>query len=172
VEDYRFGRVEPGRRGQVTQHRGGWFRVGGAVEVLEGGLLILCTPPRQQAGGHDRSAPAGRRAPPAVVGDRDAWLGPHLVTRYQKLIILHVADEMVDDVVARLAAPGLPSHWRKNLKACAGIEFCKLWFAETHKRSQVLVPELERRLEGNTAQLDVPITININRLRTPQNRCP
>ena len=46
--------------------------------------------------------------------------------------------------------------------ACTGIEFCKLSFAETRKRSQVLVPELEKRLEDINAQLDVPITVNIN----------
>ena len=46
--------------------------------------------------------------------------------------------------------------------ACTGIEFCKLSFAETRSRSQVLVPELEKRLEDINAQLDVPITININ----------
>ena len=72
----------------------------------------------------------------------------------------------------RWTLPPLPPHWRKNLMASTGIEFCKLSFAETHKRSQVLVPELERRLEDIIAQLDVPITINIDRLRAPQNRCP
>jgi sulfite reductase (ferredoxin) len=46
--------------------------------------------------------------------------------------------------------------------ACSGIEYCKLSFAETRVRSQSLVPELERRLDGINAQLDVPITININ----------
>jgi sulfite reductase (ferredoxin) len=46
--------------------------------------------------------------------------------------------------------------------ACTGIEFCKLSFAETRSRSQVLVPELEKRLEDINAQLDVPVTININ----------
>ena len=46
--------------------------------------------------------------------------------------------------------------------ACTGIEYCKLSFAETRKRSQVLVPELEKRLEDINAQLDVPITVNIN----------
>ena len=46
--------------------------------------------------------------------------------------------------------------------ACTGIEFCKLSFAETRKRSQVLVPELEKRLDDINAQLDMPITININ----------
>ncbi len=86
-------------------------------------------------------------------------------TPYQKLIVLDVPDEKVDELVAGLDALGLPSrpsHWRKNLMACTGIEFCKLSFAETRKRSQVLVPELEKRLEDINAQLDVPITININ----------
>jgi sulfite reductase (ferredoxin) len=86
-------------------------------------------------------------------------------TPYQKLIILDVPDDKVDELVAGLDALGLPSqpsHWRRNLMACTGIEFCKLSFAETRKRSQVLVPELEKRLEDINAQLDVPITININ----------
>lgn len=86
-------------------------------------------------------------------------------TPYQKLIILDVADDKVEELVAGLDALGLPSrpsHWRKNLMACTGIEFCKLSFAETRKRSQVLVPELEKRLEDVNAQLDVPVTININ----------
>ena len=86
-------------------------------------------------------------------------------TPYQKLIILDVADHKVDELVAGLDALGLPtrpSHWRKNLMACTGIEFCKLSFAETRKRSQVLVPELEKRLDDINAQLDMPITININ----------
>jgi sulfite reductase (ferredoxin) len=86
-------------------------------------------------------------------------------TPYQKLIILDVPDDKVDELVAALDALGLPSrpsHWRRNLMACTGIEFCKLSFAETRKRSQVLVPELEKRLEDINAQLDVPITININ----------
>jgi sulfite reductase (ferredoxin) len=86
-------------------------------------------------------------------------------TPYQKLIVLDVPDDRVDELVAGLDALGLPSrpsHWRKNLMACTGIEFCKLSFAETRKRSQVLVPELEKRLEDINGQLDVPITININ----------
>lgn len=86
-------------------------------------------------------------------------------TAYQKLIILDVPDERLDETVAGLDALGLPSrpsHWRRNLMACSGIEFCKLSFAETRGRSQVLVPELERKLEDINAQLDVPITININ----------
>ena len=46
--------------------------------------------------------------------------------------------------------------------ACTGIEFCKLSFADTKGRAQLLVPDLEKRLEDINAQLDVPITVNIN----------
>ena len=86
-------------------------------------------------------------------------------TPYQKLIILDVPDDKLDvlrDGLDALGLPSQPSHWRRNLMACTGIEFCKLSFAETRKRSQVLVPELEKRLEDINAQLDVPITIHIN----------
>jgi sulfite reductase (ferredoxin) len=86
-------------------------------------------------------------------------------TPYQKLVILDVPDDKLDALVAGLDALGLPSspsHWRKNLMACTGIEYCKLSFAETRGRAQVLVPELEKRLEDINAQLDVPITVNIN----------
>ncbi len=86
-------------------------------------------------------------------------------TPYQKLIVLDVPDDKLDEVVSSLEALGLPaqpSHWRRNLMACTGIEFCKLSFAETRVRAQGLVPDLEKRLEDINAQLDVPITININ----------
>jgi sulfite reductase (ferredoxin) len=86
-------------------------------------------------------------------------------TPYQKLIVLDVPDDKLDDVVSALEALGLPSrpsHWRRNLMACTGIEYCKLSFAETRVRAQGLVPDLEKRLEDINAQLDVPITVNIN----------
>ncbi|WP_433680039.1 nitrite/sulfite reductase [Nocardia sp. CA-119907] len=86
-------------------------------------------------------------------------------TPYQKLIILDIADDKVDTLIDELEPLGLqarPSLWRRNLMACSGIEFCKLSFAETRKRSQALVPELEERLADLNAQLDVPVTININ----------
>lgn len=86
-------------------------------------------------------------------------------TPYQKLIVLDVPDDKLDELRTGLDALGLPStpsHWRRNLMACTGIEFCKLSFAETRSRSQVLVPELEKRLEDINAQLDVPVTINVN----------
>jgi sulfite reductase (ferredoxin) len=86
-------------------------------------------------------------------------------TPYQKLVILDVPDDKLDELIAGVEALGLqvrPSHWRRNLMACSGIEFCKLSFAETRGRAQGLVPELERRLEDLNAALDVPITVNIN----------
>jgi sulfite reductase (ferredoxin) len=86
-------------------------------------------------------------------------------TPYQKLVILDVCDDKLAELRAGLDALGLPStpsHWRRNLMACTGIEYCKLSFAETRKRSQLLVPELEKRLEDLNALLDVPVTVNIN----------
>jgi sulfite reductase (ferredoxin) len=86
-------------------------------------------------------------------------------TPYQKLVILDVPDDKLDELTTGLDALGLrsrPSHWRRNLMACTGIEFCKLSFAETRVRSQALVPELERRLDDINAELDVPVTVNIN----------
>ena len=86
-------------------------------------------------------------------------------TPYQKLIVLDIADDKVEDLIAELEPLGLqarPSVWRRNLVACTGIEFCKLSFVETRKRSQDLIPDLDERLADINAQLDVPITININ----------
>ena len=86
-------------------------------------------------------------------------------TPYQKLVILDVPDDKVDQTVAGLESLGLqvqPSRWRRNLMACSGIEYCKLSFAETRVRAQSLVPELESRLEDVNSRLDVPITVNIN----------
>ncbi|MFM8599997.1 MAG: nitrite/sulfite reductase [Mycobacterium sp.] len=86
-------------------------------------------------------------------------------TPYQKMIVLDVPDDRVAWLAGELenlGLPATPSPWRRNLMACSGIEFCKLSFAETRKRAQVLVPELEQRLADLNAGLDVPITVNIN----------
>ncbi|WP_238419930.1 nitrite/sulfite reductase [Gordonia sp. 'Campus'] len=86
-------------------------------------------------------------------------------TPYQKLIVLDVPDDKVDWLIDELKPLGLhgrPTRWRRNLLACSGIEFCKLSFTETRKRSQVLAPELDERLADINSQLDVPITVNIN----------
>ncbi|MTD12867.1 nitrite/sulfite reductase [Nakamurella sp. YIM 132087] len=82
-------------------------------------------------------------------------------TTDQGLVILDVAPEQVDSLVAGLAAIGLsvtPSTFRRNMMACTGLEFCKLAIVETKARGIALVDELERRI----GDLDVPLTININ----------
>ncbi|OMC30116.1 nitrite/sulfite reductase [Mycobacterium colombiense] len=87
------------------------------------------------------------------------------LTPYQKLVILDVPDDKLDELIGGLEALGLqsrPSHWRRNVMACTGIEFCKLSFAETRVKAQSLVPELESRLADINEQLDVPITVNLN----------
>jgi sulfite reductase (ferredoxin) len=86
-------------------------------------------------------------------------------TPYQKMVILDVPDDKLEATIAGLDELGLqsrPSHWRRNLMACTGIEFCKLSFADTRGRAQQLAPELEHRLQDINATLDVPITVNIN----------
>lgn len=87
------------------------------------------------------------------------------LTPYQKLVILDVAGDKLDALregLDTLGLPSAPSQWRKNLMACSGIEYCKLSFAETRNRAQVLVPELETRLKDLNSQLDVPVTVHIN----------
>jgi sulfite reductase (ferredoxin) len=86
-------------------------------------------------------------------------------TPYQKLVILDVPHDAINTLRAELDALGLPSqpsHLRRNLMACTGIEYCKLSFAETRSRVQVLVPALEKRLEDINAKLDVPVSVHIN----------
>jgi len=83
------------------------------------------------------------------------------LTAHQKIIVLDVAPERVDDLTAALAGIGLqtdPSPWRRATMACTGIEFCKLAIVETKVRAAELVAEMERRL----ADLDVDITVNVN----------
>ena len=83
------------------------------------------------------------------------------LTPHQKLVVLDVAPEAVDDLVTGLDTIGLsvsPSPFRRHTMACTGIEFCKLAIVETKARARDLVEELERRFP----ELDVPITVNVN----------
>jgi sulfite reductase (ferredoxin) len=82
-------------------------------------------------------------------------------TPMQKLLVLDVAPERVDSLVAATEALGLsanPHAWRRSVMACTGIEFCKLAIVETKARAAHLVNELETRLGA----LDSPITVNLN----------
>jgi len=83
------------------------------------------------------------------------------LTSYQKLVVIGVDAERVEDVVAALDRIGLsarPSNWRRSTMACTGIEFCKLAIVDTKQRAHDLVAELERRFPD----LDTPISINVN----------
>ena len=79
----------------------------------------------------------------------------------QKLIILDVAEDRVDSLVAGLESLDFqvtPSPFRRGTMACTGIEFCKLAIVETKMRASDLIDELERRLPG----FDSPMTITVN----------
>ncbi len=79
----------------------------------------------------------------------------------QKMIILDVAADQVDSLVAGLEALDFqvgPSPFRRGTMACTGIEFCKLAIVETKSRGSWLIDELERRLPEFTE----PISINLN----------
>lgn len=83
------------------------------------------------------------------------------LTAYQKLVLIGVDGDQVEDVVAALDRIGLqarPSQWRRSTMACTGIEFCKLAIVDTKQRAIDLIAELERRFPD----LDTPITVNVN----------
>ncbi len=92
------------------------------------------------------------------VGSQRIRLTPH-----QKLVLLDVPAQRVEDVVAGLDALGLatrPSPFRRNTMACTGIEYCKLAIVETKATAAAAIAELELRLAG--VELDTPITLNVN----------
>jgi sulfite reductase (ferredoxin) len=79
----------------------------------------------------------------------------------QKMLILDVPPQRVDDLVAALRALDLettPTPFRRQTMACTGIEYCKLAIVETKARGALLIDELERRLP----EFDQPISINVN----------
>jgi sulfite reductase (ferredoxin) len=98
-----------------------------------------------------------------VIADLAARYGSGRVrtTTEQKMVILDVPAEHKDELVAELAAAGLPANpsaFRRHTMACTGIEFCKLAIVETKARAADLITELERRLPD----FDSPVTINVN----------
>jgi sulfite reductase (ferredoxin) len=83
------------------------------------------------------------------------------LTAYQKLVLIGVDGDLVDEVLDALEVIGLsarPSHWRRSTMACTGIEFCKLAIVDTKNRASALIDELERRFPD----IDTPITVNVN----------
>ncbi|MCK2217444.1 nitrite/sulfite reductase [Actinomadura sp. ATCC 31491] len=79
----------------------------------------------------------------------------------QKMVILDVAPDRVESIVAELEANDLqvkPSTFRRQTMACTGIEYCKLAIVETKATAMDLIDELERRLPD----FREPLTINLN----------
>ncbi|MFB7943934.1 nitrite/sulfite reductase [Kitasatospora phosalacinea] len=79
----------------------------------------------------------------------------------QKMIVLDVAEDRVESLVAGLEALDLrvnPTPFRRGTMACTGIEYCKLAIVDTKERGRTLIDELERRLP----EFDEPLSININ----------
>jgi sulfite reductase (ferredoxin) len=82
-------------------------------------------------------------------------------TTQQKMVILDVASEDIDDLVDQLELldlPVKPSPWRRGVMACTGIEFCKLAIVETKGRAA----ELFRYLEDRLPNFDEEVRINVN----------
>ncbi|GLW96668.1 nitrite/sulfite reductase [Microtetraspora sp. NBRC 16547] len=79
----------------------------------------------------------------------------------QKMVVLDVAPDQVDSIVAELEAADLrvtPSTFRRQTMACTGIEYCKLAIVETKATAAKLIDELETRLPDFAE----PLTINVN----------
>ncbi|MBO3736460.1 nitrite/sulfite reductase [Actinoplanes flavus] len=82
------------------------------------------------------------------------------LTAYQKLLVLDVADDQVEPIIAGLRGIGLearPSAFRRGTMACTGIEYCKLAIVETKARGEELVARLEDRLKDFDADLSIHI---------------
>ncbi|GAA5167018.1 nitrite/sulfite reductase [Ornithinimicrobium tianjinense] len=87
------------------------------------------------------------------------------LTAFQKLVVLGVPADRVDELVAGLEPLGLtarPSLFRRSTMACTGIEFCKLAIVETKATAAAAIAELERRLVDVEPLLESPITLNVN----------
>jgi sulfite reductase (ferredoxin) len=83
------------------------------------------------------------------------------LTTQQKLAVLDVPDERVDEAVARLdklALPAFPSQFHRGAMACTGLTFCKLALVPTKEWATVLVRELEEAFPD----FDAKVRLNVN----------
>ena len=93
-----------------------------------------------------------------AAGSRRVSLTPH-----QKLLVLDVDPERVDDLVEAMAEIGLqadPGPFRRATMACTGIEFCKLAFVETKGLAARVIDDLEQRFDG--VPIHPPVSLHIN----------
>lgn len=82
-------------------------------------------------------------------------------TNMQNLLVPHVPDERIPELVAELDRHELPvsaSPFARGAVACTGTEFCKLAITETKAFTRWLVEELEERLPGFEEQVRLNVT--------------
>ncbi|WP_425954958.1 nitrite/sulfite reductase [Xylanimonas sp. McL0601] len=87
------------------------------------------------------------------------------LTAHQKVVVLGVPADRVDELVAGLEPLGLtarPSLLRRSTIACTGIEFCKLAIVDTKDTAARAISELEVRLGDVLPRLERPLEINVN----------
>ncbi|SNS56231.1 sulfite reductase (ferredoxin) [Micrococcales bacterium KH10] len=112
----------------------------------------------------------GRTSGTALLGIADlaASVGSDRIrlTPYQKLLILDVAEDDVDQVVFGLRDLGFETHpgtFRRSTMACTGIEYCKLAIVETKQTATTAIRQLEDRLGAFADEHKLlPITLNVN----------
>ena len=83
------------------------------------------------------------------------------LTPLQKILILDIPEDKVNDVVNGLRALELessPGEFHRNVIACTGIEYCKLAIVETKATAR----EVVKKLDDIFPTLDSPITVHVN----------
>ncbi|WP_304441306.1 nitrite/sulfite reductase [Demequina sp. NBRC 110051] len=83
------------------------------------------------------------------------------LTPLQKILVLDVPEDKVNDVVNGLRALELesdPGEFHRNVIACTGIEYCKLAIVETKATAREVVKILDEKFPT----LDNPITVHVN----------
>jgi sulfite reductase (ferredoxin) len=84
-------------------------------------------------------------------------------TPHQKLVLLDIAEENVEPIIAELDKLGLnarPSDFQRSTIACTGIEFCKLAIVDTKDTATAAVKTLTKTLVD--IKLEKPISLHIN----------
>jgi len=81
------------------------------------------------------------------------------LTNRQNILLLHIPEARVEQVLAGLADVGLSINAhpvRRSVVTCTGTEFCKLAITETKARSRQIIEHLERRVP-----LEEPLRLHI-----------
>jgi sulfite reductase beta subunit-like hemoprotein len=84
------------------------------------------------------------------------------LTVMQSFYLINIPREKVPDVVARLAAIGLPvevSAVQRGIIACTGIEFCNLAVTETKARAKTIANQLDGMVQWKDSEF---FRINVN----------